>query len=46
MKLSQKIIDQLEADLEKSRTIDDLMGKDGAVKRLLKNLLEEMVGAE
>lgn len=46
MKLSQQIIDQLEADLEKSKTIDDLMGKDGAVKRLLKSLLEEMVGAE
>ena len=46
MKLSQKIIDQLEADLEKSKTVDDLLGKEGAIKRLLKSLLEDMVGAE
>jgi len=46
VKISQKVIDQLEADLEKSKTVNDLLGKEGAIKRLLKSLLEEMVGAE
>ena len=46
MKISQKVIDQLEADLDKSKTVNDLLGKEGAIKRLLKSLLEEMVGAE
>ncbi len=39
VKISQKVLDQLEADLEKSKTVKNLMGRDGAIKRLLKSLL-------
>lgn len=46
VKLSRKVIEQLEKDLENSQTVDDLLGKDGAIKRLLKRTLEEMVGQE
>ncbi len=46
MKLSEKLIEQLQADLDKSQTVDDLLGKDGAIKKLIKGLLEEMLGAE
>ena len=46
MKLSEKIIEQLQTDLEKSQSVDDLLGKKGAIKNLVKSLLEEMLGAE
>ena len=46
MKLNQKIIDQLQADMENAKNMDDLLGKDGVMKKLLKNLVEEMLAGE
>ncbi len=46
MKLSEEIIKQLQSDVEKSKNVDDLLGKNGAIKNLVKQLLEEMLGAE
>lgn len=46
MKLSQKIIDQLQADMENAKDMDDLLGKNGVIKNLLKNLTEEMLSSE
>ena len=46
MKLSEEILKQLQSDVEKSKDVNDLLGKDGAIKKLIKHLLEEMLGAE
>lgn len=46
MKLSEELLKQLQEDVAKSESVDDLMGKDGAIKRLVKGLLEEMLGGE
>lgn len=46
VKLSQKIIDQLQADMENAKDMDDLLGKEGVIKNLLKNLTEEMLSSE
>ena len=46
MKLSEEIIKQLQADVEDSKNVEDLLGKDGAIKKLVKHLLQEMLGAE
>jgi putative transposase len=46
VKLSRQIIEQLEKDLDEIQTVDDLLGKDGPIKRLLKHTLEKMMGQE
>lgn len=46
MELTEKMIEQLKADLSKVRTYDDLMGSDGAIKKILKNAIEGMLDAE
>lgn len=46
MKISQKVIDQLQADMENASTMDDLIGKNGVIKSLIKNLSEEMLAGE
>ena len=46
MKLSEEAISQLVSDLEKARSYEDLMGKDGAIKKILKTSLENMLDAE
>ena len=46
MKLTEKMIERLKADLAKARTYDDLMGKDGAIKKLIANTLEQMLESE
>jgi len=46
VKLSEKLMEQLQADVAKSSSVNDLLGKDGAIKKLVKHLLEEMLGAE
>jgi len=46
MELTEKMIEQLKADLSKARTYDDLMGSDGAIKKILKNAIEGMLDAE
>jgi transposase-like protein len=40
------MIEQLKADLSKAKTYDDLMGKDGAIKKLIANSLEQMLESE
>lgn len=46
MELSKEVYAQLEADLAQSKTVQDLLGKDGALKKLLKHALEQMLEAE
>ncbi len=46
MEFSEKIIEQLKADLNNAKNYDDLMGKNGAIKKLLKSTLEGMLEAE
>ena len=46
MELTEKMIEQLKADLSKAKTYDDLMGKDGAIKKLMAKSLEQMLEAE
>jgi putative transposase len=46
MKLSEEVYRQLEADLAQSKTVEDLLGKEGALKKLLKHALEQMLEAE
>jgi transposase-like protein len=46
MELTEKMIEQLKADLSKAKTYDDLMGKDGAIKNLMAKSLEQMLEAE
>ncbi len=42
MKLEEKILQQLQEDLKKCKTMDDLLGKNGAIKKLIKNAVEQM----
>jgi putative transposase len=46
MNLTEQMISQLKKDLSDAKTYQDLMGKDGAIKKLLKNSLEQMLEAE
>jgi len=46
MKLTPEIIKQLEKDLSKAKSYEDLMGKDGAIKKLLKSSLENILESE
>jgi len=46
MELTEEMIEQLKADLSKARTYDDLMGSEGAIKKLLKTAIEGMLDAE
>ncbi len=46
MEATEEMIEQLKADLKKARTYQDLMGEDGAIKKLLKASLEGMLDAE
>lgn len=46
MELTEKMIEQLKADLKNARTYQDLMGENGAIKRLIKTSLEGMLDAE
>lgn len=46
MELTPEAIEQLKADLSKAKTYEDLMGPDGAIKKLMKNALEGMLDAE
>lgn len=46
MELTEKMIEQLKADLKSARTYGDLMGEDGAIKKLIKSSLEGMLDAE
>lgn len=46
MKLTPEQIEQLQKDLSKAKSYEDLMGKDGAIKKLLKSSLENMLETE
>jgi putative transposase len=46
MKLEEKVLQQLQEDLKKCKTMDDLLGKDGAIKKLIKNAVEQMLQFE
>lgn len=46
MKLSKEIIEQLQADMENAKDMNDLLGKNGVIKNLLKHLTEEMLENE
>ncbi len=46
MKLTPEMIEQLQADLSEAKTYEDLMSKDGAIKKLMAKALEGMLDAE
>ena len=46
MKLDQAIIEQMEKDLTKVKTLDDMLGKDGLIKNLIKALTEQILEEE
>ena len=46
MELTKEMINQLKADLSKAKSYEDLMGKDGAIKKLISSTLEQMLEEE
>lgn len=46
MELTEKMIEQLKSDLARARNYEDLMGKEGAIKKLLTQTLEQMLESE
>ncbi len=46
MELTEEMIGQLKADLSKAKNYEDLMGKDGAIKKLIAKSLEQMLESE
>jgi transposase-like protein len=46
MDLTEEMIKQLKADLSKAKNYNDLMGKDGAIKKLISKTLEQMLESE
>lgn len=46
MELTKEQLEQLQKDIANAKTYEDLMGKDGAIKKLLKSSLEQMLAAE
>jgi len=46
MELTPEMIEQLKADLSKAKNYDDLMGKEGAIKKLIAKSLEQMLESE
>jgi len=46
VKLQKALIKQLEKDLQNVKTMDDLVGKDGLIKKLIKHLTERLLEEE
>lgn len=46
MELTEEMIEQLKVDLKNARTYEDILGKDGAIKKLIKGTFEQMLEAE
>ncbi|MCU7522803.1 MAG: IS256 family transposase [Ignavibacteria bacterium] len=46
MELTQEQMEELQKALKNAKTYDDLMGKDGAIKKLLKSSLEQLLESE
>lgn len=43
MELTKEQLEQLQKDLANAKSYVDLMGRDGVIKRLLKNSLEQLL---
>lgn len=46
MELTDEMIEQLKVDLKSAKTYEDILGKDGAIKKLIKGTFEQMLEAE
>jgi len=46
MEITDEMIEQLKADLSKAKNYNDLMGKEGAIKKLIARSLEQMLESE
>jgi len=46
MELKGEVLEKLKEDVARSRTVEDLPGKDGAIKTLLKRTIEAMLEEE
>jgi transposase-like protein len=46
MELTDQMIEQLKADLKNAKTYEEILGKDGAIKKLIKGTFEQMLEAE
>jgi transposase-like protein len=46
MELTPEIIEQLKSDLKTAKTYQDLMGENGAIKKIIKASIEGMLDAE
>lgn len=46
MELTEEMIQQLKTDLSKAKNYDDLMGKEGAIKKLIAKSIEQMLESE
>ena len=46
VKLTGQIIEQLEKDLSKVKTLDDMLSKNGLIKNLLKSISEQLLSDE
>ncbi|HEX2866973.1 MAG TPA: IS256 family transposase [Ignavibacteriales bacterium] len=46
MELTKDQLEELQKALKNAKTYDDLMGRDGAIKKLLKNSLEQLLESE
>jgi putative transposase len=46
MELKGEVLEKLKEDLAQSKTVEDLLGKDGAIKKLLKRTIEAMLEEE
>jgi transposase-like protein len=46
MELTEEMVEQLKADLSKAKNYEDLMGKDGAIKKLIAKSIEQMLECE
>ena len=46
MKLTDEMIEQLKTDLSEAKNYEDLMGRDGAIKKLIAQSLEQMLESE
>ncbi|MDF1613339.1 transposase [Melioribacteraceae bacterium 09-Me] len=46
MELTEEMIEQLKVDLKNARTYEDILGKDGAIKKLIKSTFEQMLKTE
>jgi putative transposase len=46
MELTDEMIEQLKADLKNAKTYEDILGKDGAIKKLIKGTFESRLSRD